>query len=291
MTALKFHDVSHYQGDYTPTGPTIAKATEGTTFTDARYATTRDRTLAGGWPFAGYHFLRHGVDITAQAKHAYSVIGKLPAMLDVETASVDGSKATLAETLAFIDAYRALGGVLYLVYLPHWYWQMWGSPSLKPLLDRGCVLISSNYTTYSDTGPGWDPYGGMAPGIWQYTSTPIDTNAFKGTQSQLGKLFTTGGTAMDAADAKTLLYTDDLIKPSAAVIAASSDTSNTGWTLHGTLEWLVNHVFTQQAALADLQAKIAALPTTAVPAAPLDAPQLAAIAAAVLDEQHRRDAS
>ena len=68
---LRFNDVSHYQGNYHPDGPTIAKATEGTTFVDERYATTRSRTLAGGWPFAGYHFLTTQ-SASTQARHAHA---------------------------------------------------------------------------------------------------------------------------------------------------------------------------------------------------------------------------
>ena len=192
---LRFHDVSHYQGNYHPNGPTIAKATEGTGFTDSQYSTNRSRTLAGGWPFAGYHFLTTE-DASAQARHAHAVIGSTPAMLDVESGT--SGNPSLSRVQAFIDAYRKLGGVLHLIYLPKWYWSdAWGSPSLTPLNDRGMRLISSQYTTYSDTGPGWDAYGGMKPVIWQYTATPIDTNAFKGTQAELGNLFATGTTEGD----------------------------------------------------------------------------------------------
>jgi len=188
-----FHDVSHYQGDYHPTGPTIAKATEGTGYTDPQFATTRSRTLAGGWPFLGYHFLTPG-RITAQVDHAVSVIGRgRPVMLDVESGA--GGDAGLQDVLAFADAYaqRGGGGRVTLAYIPKWYWSgQWGSPSLSGVESRGMGLISSEYTTYSDNGPGWQPYGGMTPVIWQYTSTPLDTNAFKGTQAELGQLFTYG---------------------------------------------------------------------------------------------------
>jgi hypothetical protein len=194
--AIRFHDVSHHNGDYHPDGPTLAKATEGLSFIDERYTTTRARTLAGGWPFAGYHFLDGG-NPDGQAVHAFSVIGRTPAMLDVEE-PVTGRPPTLAETVAFVDHYRDLGGVLNVLYLPRWFWAgRWGSPSLAPLAARGLALISSNYTLYTDTGPGWAPYGGMVPAIWQYTSTPIDTSAFRGTVDELRRLFAGGGGAPD----------------------------------------------------------------------------------------------
>jgi Glycosyl hydrolases family 25 len=189
---IHFHDTSHYQTNYQPDGPTIAKATEGTGYTDSAYTTTRQRTLAGGWPFLGYHFLRHG-NVPAQVSHAVAVVGKgQPLMLDVETAT-DGTFPTLAEMFAFMDAWP---GVVSLCYIPKWFWAAkWGSPNLTSLVDRGAGLISSRYTTYSDSGLGWDPYGGVTPIIWQYTSTPIDTNAFKGTEAELGHLFAHGTAA------------------------------------------------------------------------------------------------
>jgi len=48
--------------------------------------------------------------------------------------------------------------------------------------------VASNYTTYSDTGPGWAAYGGVSPIQWQFTDnlngTGADGNAYKGTADQ-----------------------------------------------------------------------------------------------------------
>lgn len=197
------NDISHYQGTSFPiNGPLMAKATEGVSFVDSAYAHNKKTTLAGGWPFAGYHFLDPG-NAAAQASHAFSVIGKTPAMLDVERSS--GGNASWADAKAFITAYRKLGGVLHLAYIPEWYWSgTWHSPDLTWLTDNNIGMISSHYVhTYSDTGPGWDSYGGVKPIIWQFTDGDtsrgfsyglhgVDTNAFKGTQDQLGSLFLHG---------------------------------------------------------------------------------------------------
>ena len=189
---IKYHDVSHYNGAYVPTGPTCAKATEGSTFVDPQYDGIRRRTLAGGWAFLPYHFLHHG-NIDAQVDHTFSVVGHQPLMLDVESEK-DTPDSTLADVYAFADRWKAVTGQLVtLAYIPHWYWSgHWGSPSLAGLKSRGIGLVSSNYTTYSDTGPGWAGYGGITPVIWQYTSTPIDTNAFKGTTAELANLWANG---------------------------------------------------------------------------------------------------
>jgi hypothetical protein len=61
------------------------------------------------------------------------------------------------------------------------------------------MLVSSDYTTYNDLGPGWASYGGMTPLVWQYTSSaslngrsPVDFNAFKGSLIDFESYVTTG---------------------------------------------------------------------------------------------------
>jgi hypothetical protein len=225
---LHFNDIAHYQGTNFPiTGAAlIAKATEGTGFVDSAYAGNRSRTVSKGLPFAGYHFLRGDSDPVAQAKHAFAVIGKTPAMADVEKAD-DGSYPTWAQTKAFFTAYWGLGGVMHLGYIPRWFWEdYWHSPDMTWLDDHQVALISSSYVhTYSDTGVGWNEYvskdgkhGGVVPTIWQYTDgdtsrgysyglNGVDTNAFKGTEAQLGAVFngTTGEDEMTAEEFLALL--------------------------------------------------------------------------------------
>lgn len=190
---IKYFDVSHYQGDYDPTGPTAAKATEGSDYLDPKYVQNKSRTLAKGYPFWAYHYLRNG-GVAAQAAFCYSHVGNTPLMVDFEA-----NGGFLPNCIDFIDAYRGLGGVLNIVYLPNWYWQQIGRPDLSGLLSRKIALVSSNYTAYSDNGPGWQSYGGMTPSIWQYTSTPLDTNAFKGSLAELEALWS-GKVDMEASD-------------------------------------------------------------------------------------------
>ena len=205
MTTLFYPDVSHYQAGLSLAGAVacIAKATEGVTFNDRSYTTFKAQAQGLGIPFGAYHWL-HASDVPGQARHAFAVVGpSVPLMIDDEDT---GDGLSIPRTLAFVQAYRALGGVVTLEYLPRWFWAGHGSPDLRPLAAAGLSLISSNYTAYSDTGPGWNPYGGMTPAIWQYTSRQMfngqecDFNAFKGTVDQLRALMYGGAAPPPGGD-------------------------------------------------------------------------------------------
>lgn len=193
-----YPDISGYQRDIDLSGvpACCAKATEGTGFTSAYYERQKARAERDGVFFHAYHFLHHG-DPVAQARHAHSVAGKVPLMVDIEPEGA--SKPVLPDATGFIDAYRAEGGTTHLAYLPHWYWLQLGAPDLKPLRDRDMHLVSSAYPAGGyggDHGSGWSAYGGMDVAIWQYTSTQgfhgqrVDFNAFRGTLAQLERLVT-----------------------------------------------------------------------------------------------------
>lgn len=221
-TTTRFHDVSHHQGDFYPSGPLIAKASQGDSFVDPRYAQNKARTLAGGWPFAGYHWIEAGhlSSIAAQVAHALAVIGRdTPMMADIEVLHVPGqpdSWPTFDEALQWCKGILTGGGRLRLDYIPKWFWaSKWDRRDLTPFADLGLHLISSAYPAagYTANGPGWTRYGGRTPEIWQYSSTPIDINAFRGTPDELAALFE-GTTDMPLTDAdKTDLITQLLDTP------------------------------------------------------------------------------
>lgn len=186
---ITFPDVSSYQAGLRilpGTQVVIAKATEGTFYKDPSFADFEDQAAAVGAVFSGYHFL-HGGAASAQAAYCHSVVGPIPTMVDVEA-----SGASFSDCLDFIDAMQdpALGGQVWGAYLPQWYWSQIGKPDLTPLRARNVVLISSNYTSLSG-GAGWQPYGGMVPAVWQFTSgasyagQTIDMNSFSGTADEL----------------------------------------------------------------------------------------------------------
>ena len=204
-----YPDVSSYQTGISFTGCVIAvaKATEGTGYTNPDYASAKVRAANAGAFFCAYHFL-HAGNGAGQATHAFSVVGSnVPLMIDFEPEyNANGTIASapqVTDAVDFINEYRSLGGKTYLLYLPHWYWQgNLGQTSLAPVINLGMLLVSSDYTTYSDTGPGWAAYGGMTPIVWQYTSTAtlngvsnVDMNAYKGTVADFQAQATGGGTS------------------------------------------------------------------------------------------------
>lgn len=177
----------------------IAKTTEGTYYTDADYPAWRQQAAALGKPFVWYHFLS-GEDPASQAGHTAANVGdkSLPGMLDAEPAG--SYSPTLAQILAYIDAAHATGLNLRLCYLPRWYWEQLGAPSLSGLADRGVRLVASAYPGGSGTpaslypgdgAGGWGSYGGQTPLIYQYTNQAsdggqlLDYNAYRGTVQQL----------------------------------------------------------------------------------------------------------
>jgi peptidoglycan hydrolase-like protein with peptidoglycan-binding domain len=206
-----YPDVSDYQAGISFTGCVIAmvKATENNNYTNPDYAAAKGRAADAGAYFCAYHFL-HAGNGAGQASYAYARVGSgIPLMIDFEpTYNSNGTIASapqISDAVDFVNEYRALGGTVYLLYLPHWYWQgNLGQASLSPVIDLGMLLVSSDYTGYSDTGPGWSSYGGMTPLIWQYTSSAslngvsnVDMNAYQGTladfQAQVSSGAQTGG--------------------------------------------------------------------------------------------------
>ena len=199
-----YYDVSSYQGQIqVPVDAVaiVAKATEGDYYRDSEYNWFKQQAANRNLPFSGYHFLKAEVDPVVQAQYYHSFAGDVPCMLDVETSGA--SLPTINQALQFIEALHGLGGRVWGVYWPRWYWAQEGG-DLSLLEASGAVLISSSYTAYSDNGIGWQPYGGAKTiTAWQFTSSPIDTNAFKGTPAQLAALINGGSSDVNLTDTVT----------------------------------------------------------------------------------------
>lgn len=188
---IAFPDLSNWEPNLhiqPATVAVVAKATEGNYYRDASYGRFKSEAAAVGAIFSGYHFLKAEIDAAAQADYYHAFAGSTPCMIDVETEG--SSKPGVDQVLAFAARLKAAGGRAWGVYFPKWYWEQVGG-DLSRLTAAGLVLVSSSYTAYSDTGPGWAPYGGATPEIWQWTDAQpygggsCDFNAFRGTTQQL----------------------------------------------------------------------------------------------------------
>ena len=198
MTLL-FPDASQYTPNVDPAKypALLARATLSDRVSDPTYAGFKAKAAAAGTLFLAYHWLNHG-NLPAQAKWAFRHVGPgVPLMIDAEDEPGNtgyNGPLDVDDILAFTDIYRALGGTVSLCYLPFWYWSgAMGAPHrLGELAAAGLGLVSSNYPAagYTENGPGWAPYYPSAPVPvqWQYTSTPIDMNAFRGTVDDFAQL-------------------------------------------------------------------------------------------------------
>lgn len=215
---LFFPDVSEYNYVSLAGAELVcARATIGNV-TDIRFSDYASQAVQYGIPFTAYHFLNSaqlGVSIAEQADHAYSVIGSAtPTMVDVEPNL--GHCATLSEAINWVTRFRRNGGMCHLGYVPPWALNQIGT-DLTPLSEMGVYLVSSNYTTYSDNGPGWQSYGGVTPVQWQYTDSGSftvngprgDMNAFKGTLTEYWSLVTGGTMAGILLDLDNITFVTD----------------------------------------------------------------------------------
>jgi len=202
-----YPDVSNHNAGLVIQPGTVAvcaKASEGVDYRDPTYPGFRSQVSKVGGLFMAYHWT-WCANIAAEAYNAFGMVGPdTPMMWDVENTS---RLQSVSGILALTDAYRKLGGLVTLCYLPRWYWQRMGSPDLRPLRDAGLRLVSSNYTSYADGGVGWDTYGGWAPYVWQYTDRQpyggklVDFNACQDSFANFAAtvtrgLFTGGSTDM-----------------------------------------------------------------------------------------------
>lgn len=216
-------DLSHHQGvfDFTRAARegvafVILKATEGTSFTDPRFAANLSAARKAGLLVAAYHYQRSDSSAAAQVAHIRSVVPRdVPVIPDVEASS-----GSVNLTRDIVTKLRAAGYRVPLSYIPRWYWQQLGSPSLAGLPP----LWSSRYPDnvvgsigdeFADVPARfWEGYGGLPVALLQFTSSaaiagrsPIDANAFRGTRAQLAALL--GGAAIEEDD----LRFDDAFDP------------------------------------------------------------------------------
>lgn len=175
-------DVSNHQATFDFRGWqfAIVKASEGNGFRDFRFWQHVNAARAAGLIVAAYHYQR---DVSARSQFDLirSIVPtSIPVIIDVE----DGS-GSLSITRELIKLLRDAGYRVPLLYLPRWYWNNIGRPSLQGLPP----LWGSDYR---GSGADWSNYGGLPVALRQYTSTPHDKNWYAGTREEFAALLGEG---------------------------------------------------------------------------------------------------
>lgn len=181
----------------------IIKSTEGNSFKDGMFQTHLNGCRNAGMVVAAYHYVR-GSDADAQLANIKSIVPKgLSVILDIEDGAGDMNSIRRLLTLLVAEGYKTP-----LIYIPEWYWNKIGKPSLNNLppnwwswypdnsgqsrsLEQGINLIPTRI---------WNGFGGLPVSIIQFTSTGriegysgnLDLNAYRGTKQDLQNLFSIG---------------------------------------------------------------------------------------------------
>lgn len=195
-------DISHHQGTSLDLAQCrregvefiFLKATEGSSFVDSAFAANLNKARAAGMLVAAYHYVRDNATASAQALNILRVVPlDVPVILDVEANS-----GGIQLTRNIISDLRGAGYKVPLLYLPRWYWQQIGSPSLAGLpplwSSRYPDNVVGSLADEYNRAPAsyWTGYGGLGVTVLQFTSSarvaghqPLDGNAFIGTREQL----------------------------------------------------------------------------------------------------------
>ncbi|MGH3788930.1 MAG: glycoside hydrolase family 25 protein [Pseudonocardiaceae bacterium] len=183
------------------------KVSEGTdwSYLAAGSADFLRRGRMAGLLCLGYHYLRAGsadsqARIFANALRAAGV----PGMLDAEELASDGRTPALTTVgiRSFLQACQRLGAGVSMLYLPRWYWERLGRPSLAGLpplwasryvnLSVPSAPASMMYQSYAPAG--WDSYGSLGVEVLQFTDRAqvagrlIDANHYRGTRAEFAAL-------------------------------------------------------------------------------------------------------
>jgi GH25 family lysozyme M1 (1,4-beta-N-acetylmuramidase) len=175
-------DVSHWQGaiDFNKVRGAgrrfvIAKATEGTTYTDSNYATNRSKALAASVRFTGYHFARPGTaagDAVKEADHFIGVLGlqhgmMIPA-LDLELSGGLGVSALQTWAKTFVTRVYNRLGVKPMIYSNPGFWRS-NMGDTSWFANNGYRVWIANWKVSSPTVPASN-WGGRGWSFWQYSN-------------------------------------------------------------------------------------------------------------------------
>ncbi|GGM75447.1 hypothetical protein GCM10012275_52640 [Longimycelium tulufanense] len=180
----------------------ILKCSEGSTFRDGMFHTHLRNARAAGIMVAAYHYQR-SAPASAQADLIVSMVPReVSVAVDVEEGS-----GGVNITRALITELQHRGYRVPLLYLPRWYWDRLGRPSLAGLPPLWASWYPDNTVRHGETGLAlipehvWNGYGGLDVVLLQFTSSGavadhpqgrIDLNAYRGSHEQCAVLL--GGT-------------------------------------------------------------------------------------------------
>lgn len=182
------------------------KVSEGTndSFLAAGSTDFLRRGNAAGLLCLGYHYLHPGNEDTQAKVFAEALRGTgVPGMLDAEALASDRTPTlTVAGIRGFLDACRLLGAKVPLLYLPHWYWDRLGRPSLAGLpplwasryVGPSVASAPASAMYQSHPSAGWDSHGSLDVAVLQFTDRAqvagrlIDANHYRGTRAQFAAL-------------------------------------------------------------------------------------------------------
>lgn len=159
---------------------------------DIEWIRHRDEANRLGLVLCAYWYVGDGISPDENAKLCASWMEdtSIPVILDCEDGSGD-----VNHFHATLDAFMARGMYVPLSYIPHWYWNNLGSPSLAglPPLWASRYVNGSGYASNlypGDNSDFWSGYGGNAVELLQFTNSAfvagyhVDADAFRGTREQ-----------------------------------------------------------------------------------------------------------
>ncbi|MFM8943932.1 MAG: glycoside hydrolase family 25 protein [Actinomycetota bacterium] len=182
-------DVSHWQG--TISWPTVKgagksfaflKATQGTGYLDATYATNRSGANAVGIPVGAYHF----ADVTktptntagARAEAEWFVanaqprVGDLPPVFDIEKNNGLGTIALTDWAMAWLERVRQLTGIYPMIYTSPAGWNDRFGAAGNVVAESGYGLLwVAHWTTAASPTIPANNWAGNGWTFWQYTSS------------------------------------------------------------------------------------------------------------------------
>ena len=182
-------DVSHWQGtiDWSRVagaGKTFAflKASQGTSYRDATYATNRANANAVGIPIGAYHFAdvtkspSNAAGARAEADWFVSVAqpqaGDLPPVFDIETNNGLGQVALTDWAMTWLERVRQLTGIYPMVYTSPSGWNTRFGTSGNVVAESGYGLLwIAHWTTNPSPTVPANNWAGNGWTFWQYTSS------------------------------------------------------------------------------------------------------------------------